>query len=340
MKAIYITEYGGNDVLQFGPRPVPDVGPQDLLVEVRAAGVNPVDYKIRDGALKVLIKDSFPLVLGSELSGVVVRTGPGVTRFKQGDEIFARLDKNRIGAYAELAVVKEDDAALKPPNASFEEAASLPLVALTTWQALCEVGHVQAGHKVLIHAGSGGIGTFAIQLAKDLGATVVTTGSPRNFELLKRLGADEVVDYTSQRFEDVVKDCDFVFDTLAGEVQHRSFQVLKRGGVMVSIAGRPTAAFAKTWGLNPLLVAVLGFLGRKTTRLAKQRGVRFEYLFMRPDGKQLAEIAARVERGAIRAVIDKVFPLEKTADALAYSASGRAVGKVVIRVQKGTATGA
>jgi len=340
MKAIFITEYGGNDVIQYGERPAPAVGPKDLLVEVRAAGVNPVDYKIRDGAVKVLVKDTFPLVLGSELSGVVVSCGAEVKRFKQGDEIYARLDKNRIGAYAELAVVGEDDAALKPKNASFEEAAALPLVGLTTWQAMRELGNVQAGQKVFIHAGSGGIGTFAIQLAKHLGATVATTASPRNFELVKRLGADVVIDYKSQRFEDVLKDYDFVFDTLAGDEQARSFQVLKRGGVMVSIAGKPTAKFAKAWGLNPALVVVLGLMGRKTTKLAEKHGVRFEYLFMRPDGKQLGEIAGLVERGVIRPVLDKVFPLEKTAEALAYSASGRAVGKVIIRVKPAVAIAA
>lgn len=334
MKAFFIKKYGGNEVVQFGEQPKPTLRPTDLLVEVHAASVNPVDFKIREGAVKTLVPNDFPLILGSDLSGVVVEVGSAVTKFKPGDELFARLDKSRIGAFAEYAVVGEAEAAPKPRNLTHEEAASIPLVGITTWQALLEVGGLQKGQKVLIHAGSGGVGTFAIQLAKYLGATVATTVSERNVELVKRLGADVVIDYRKQRFDEVLHDYDLVFDTQAGETQHRSFRVLKPGGVLVSIAGKPDAKFARKWGLNPLVVMVLGLLSRKTTALARKHQVRFEYLFMRPDGQQLSEIGRLLTDGHIKPIIDRVFPFEQTKEALEYSQSGRAVGKVVIQVKK------
>lgn len=333
MKAFFIRKYGGNERVEFGEQPTPRLGPKDLLVEVRAASVNPVDFKIRDGAVKALIRDRFPLVLGSDLSGIVVDVGPEVTRFKKGDEIFTRLDKHRIGAFAELAAVSEDLAAPKPRNLTHEQAASIPLVGLTSWQALIDLGQLKSGQKVLIHAGSGGIGTFALQLAHHLGATVATTCGERNAELVRRLGADVVIDYRKQRFEDVLSDCDVVFDTQGGEIQHRSFQVLKPGGIMVSISGLPDAKFARQYGLNPLLVFALAFMGRKTARLARARQARFEYLFMRPDGQQLARIGQLLEDGTLKPVVDRVFPFEQTKDALAYAEAGHAVGKVVIRVK-------
>ena len=333
MKAVFIERFGGNEVVRVDDQPTPEPGPTELLVQVHAAGVNPVDYKLRDGKMKVIVKPRFPLVLGSELSGVVVGVGAQVTRFRVGDEVFARLDKERIGAYAELAAVDESLAAPKPANLTHEEAASLPLVGLTSWQALVDVGRLQRGQKVLIHAGSGGIGTFAIQLAKHLGAHVATTASARNAGLVRSLGADEVIDYRSQAFEEVLSDYDLVYDTLAGETQHRSFAVLNRGGTLVSIAGNPDAAFAREHGLNPLLRLALAALSWKSTRLARRHGVRFAYHFMHPDGAQLAEIGRLVEAGAIRPVIDRTFPLERVAEAFDYSAAGRTVGKVVVQVR-------
>lgn len=333
MKAFFIEKYGDNDVVQLGEQPRPELGPRDLLVEVHAAGINPVDFKIRDGGLKVLVPARFPLLLGSELSGVVVEVGASVTRFRPGDEVFARLNKRRIGALAEYAVVGEAEAARKPERLTHEEAASIPLVGLTSWQALVELGGLSAGQEVLIHAGSGGVGTFAIQLARHLGARVATTVGERNIPLVKELGADVVVDYRKERFDDVLRDYDLVFDTVAGEVQHRSFRVLKPGGTLVSISGKPDAKFARQWGLNPLLVWVLALLSRKTTALARRHRVRFEYLFMRPDGEQLAQIGRLVEDGHIRPVLDRVFPFEQARDALAYSEAGRAVGKVVVQVK-------
>lgn len=333
MKAAFIRRYGGNAVVELGELPAPQAGPGELLVEVHAASVNPVDFKIRDGMLKMIIPFGFPLILGNDLSGVVKAVGAGVTRFRPGDAVFARMDKRLIGAFAEFAVVAEADAAAKPANLTHIEAAAVPLAGLTAWQALFEIGGLKAGQKVLIHGGSGGVGTFAIQLARHAGATVATTVGVRNAELARSLGADIVIDYKAQRFEDVVSDQDLVFDTQAGDIQHRSFAVLKRGGVLVSIAGKPDGRLVREFGLNPLLGVLLDFLSRKTLRLAKRHGVRYEYLFMHPSGEQLAQIGRLLADGSVRTVIDKVFPLEQVREALAYSEAGHATGKVVVEVK-------
>jgi NADPH:quinone reductase-like Zn-dependent oxidoreductase len=309
------------------------------LVEVRAASVNPLDVKTREGQVKILLKYRLPLVLGNDLSGVVTQVGVRVSRFKIGDEIYARLDKGRIGAFAEFAVVRESDAALRPANISFEEAASLPLVALTAWQALVELGRLSAGQRVLIHAGSGGVGSVAIQLAHHLGATVFTTVGVRNVDLVRRLGADVAIDYRNTRFEDVAKDCDVVLDSAGGETLVRSFDCVKPGGLVVSIGSTPSAAFARHWGLNPFLVFAIGLLSRKVTAAARARKARYEYLFMRPNGGQLDQIAQLVEGGAIKPLIDKVFALEQVREALAYSESGRATGKVVIKASQAAVPG-
>lgn len=333
MKAAFIRRYGGNQVIELGELPAPQAGPGELLVEVHAASVNPVDFKIRDGMLKMIIPFGFPLILGNDLSGVVKAVGAGVTRFRPGDAVFARMDKQRIGAFAEFAVVAEADAAAKPANLTHVEAAAVPLAGLTAWQTLFEIGGLKAGQKVLIHAGSGGVGTFAIQLARHAGATVATTVGARNAELARSLGADVVIDYKTQRFEDVVSGYDLVFDTQAGDIQHRSFAVLKRGGVLVSIAGKPDGRLAREFGLNPLLGLLLDFLSRKTLRLAKRHGVRYEYLFMHPSGEQLAQLGRLLADGSVRTIVDKVFPLEQVREALAYSEAGHATGKVVVEVK-------
>jgi alcohol dehydrogenase len=332
MKAALIDRYGSNDLVKVTDIAVPKMGPMDLLVQVHAASVNPLDAKTRGGQLKVLLKYPFPLVLGNDLSGVVVDVGAQVTRFKRGDAIYARLDKDRIGAFAEFAVVREGAAALKPANLGFEEAASLPLVALTAWQALVEIGKLGAGQRVLIHAGSGGVGSVAIQLAHHLGATVFTTVGQRNVELVKRLGADVAIDYRRERFEDVARDCDVVLDSAGGDTLVRCFECVKPGGVVVSIGSTPSAAFARSLGLNALLVLVIGIMSRKVTAAARRHNARYEYLFMRPEGDQLREVARLVESGAIKPLVDKIFSLDNARDAIDYSESGRATGKVVIKV--------
>ncbi|MDB5216246.1 MAG: zinc-containing alcohol dehydrogenase [Myxococcaceae bacterium] len=330
MKAFALDRYGAPDVLTLRDFPEPEPGPTDLLVEIRAASVNPVDFKIRSGGVKVLVKDRFPLVLGCDCSGVVVRVGEAVTKFAVGDEVFARLSKERIGTFCERTLIDEAVAARKPANLSHVEAASIPLVGVTAWQALVEIAKLAPGQRVLVHAGSGGLGTFAIQLARHLGATVVTTASAKNRELLTRLGAHQVVDYKTERFEDVVAPCDVVFDTQGGETLERSFAVVKPGGVVVTVGGNPDAKFGKAWGLNPVLVLVLRFMMRKVTRLAKEKNVHFEYLFMRPDGEQLAAVCALLESGTIVPVLDRTFPFDATKEAVAYVEAGRSVGKVVI----------
>jgi alcohol dehydrogenase len=331
MKAAFISRYGGPEVLEIGDRPVPEVGPYDLLVQVKAASVNPVDFKIRSGQVKVLTDYPMPLILGSDLSGVVTAVGTKVSRFRVDDAIFSRVDKSRIGTFAEFVAVRENDAAPKPENLSHIEAASIPLVGLTAWQSLRDVAGLREGQKVLIHAGAGGVGSFAIQLAKHIGATVATTASSRNLDLVKRLGADVAIDYQTQHFEDVVRDYDVVFDTIDGAVQQRSFQVLKPGGILVTIAGVPTATFMREWGL-PFWIQWAGFLKNfKSSRLARARGVRFEYLFMQASGAQLTAIAALLKSKAIVPVVDKVFTLDQAREALAYSEAGHAAGKVIIQ---------
>ncbi len=333
MKAALIDRYGNNNGLRVADIDVPSLGATDLLVRVHAASVNPVDIKTRDGKLKTLLKYRFPLVLGNDLSGVVSDVGSRVTRFKKGDAVYARVDEHRIGTFAEFAVVGDGAAALKPTNVSFEEAASLPLVALTAWQALVEIGRLDLNQRVLILAGSGGVGSVAIQLARHIGATIFTTVGKRNVELVKRLGANVAIDYRSDRFEDVAKDCDVVLDSAGGDTLVRCFECVKPGGVVVSInSSTPSPAFARSWGLNPIIVFAITVLSRRTLAAARKHKARYEYFFVHADGEQLSEIGRLVESGAITPLVDKVFPLEDVRDALAYSESGRATGKVVIKV--------
>ena len=328
MKAAAIRRYKQPVAIVDLPKPSP--GPGDLLVKMRAASVNPIDFKIRDGGVKALIRYSFPLILGNDLAGEVEAVGEGVTRFRPGDAIYARLDKHRIGAFAEYALVSEGAAAAKPKNLDWAEAASIPLVGLTAWQALIDLGGLKPAQKVLIHAGAGGVGTFAIQLAKHLGATVTTTASARNHDLVRSLGADVIVDYKTTRFDDVVRDQDMVFDTQGGDTLLRSFTCVKPGGVVVTVGGVPDAKFARAWGLSLPIQWALAFMTRKITRLAKQRPARFEYWFMKASGEQLAAIAKLVENGVIKPVVDKKYPLDAAPEALAYVESGRAAGKVVV----------
>jgi alcohol dehydrogenase len=330
MKAFGIRRYKGAIEQLELPRPEP--GPDDLLVRVRAASVNPLDFKIQAGGVKVVLPYRMPLVLGNDLSGDVEAVGARVTRFKPGDAVYARLDKDRIGAFAEWALVRQAAAARKPVGLDHRQAASLPLVALTAWQSLVDVAHLERGMKVLIHAGSGGVGTIAIQIARHLGATVATTASARNHELVRSLGADLIIDYKTTRFEEVARDQDIVFDTQGGETLLRSFDAVKAGGVVVTVGGRPDGTWARGWGLSLPVVWILTLLARPITRRAKRRPARFEYFFMRPSGEQLEHISTLVEAGAIRPVVDRSFPLDQTAEAVAYVESGRAVGKVVIDV--------
>ena len=333
MKAFVFDKYMKNGPLRLANLPEPDVQEDDVLVQVRAAGVNLIDSKIRDGEFKTILPYRPPFILGHDVAGTVLKVGSKVSKFKVGDEVFARPRDHRVGTFAEYIAVNEEDVALKPVNLTMEEAASLPLVALTAWQALVEVGKVKPGQKVFIQAGSGGVGTIAIQLAKHLGATVATTTSTANAGLVKSLGADVVIDYKTQDFEKILSGQDLVLNSQDQITLEKSLRVLRPGGKLISISGPPDPAFAKSRGLNPFLKVVFYFLSRRVRNNAKRLGVSFSFLFMRAEGRMLSEITALIESGVIRPVVDKVFPLEKTADAMAYVEAGRAKGKVVIRVK-------
>jgi 2-desacetyl-2-hydroxyethyl bacteriochlorophyllide A dehydrogenase len=333
MKAFVLRKYGKANSVEAVELPEPEPGDGDVLIEVHAASVNPLDLKIRNGQLKPLLPYKLPLVLGNDLAGVVIKAGKNVRRFKPGDEVFARPDQDRIGAFAELIAISENDVAKKPHRLDMEQAASVPLVGLTAWQALVEKAGVQAGQKVLIQAGSGGVGTIAIQLAKHLGATVATTTSTANVDWVKGLGADIVIDYKKDDFESVLHDYDVVFDTQGGQTLEKSLLVLKPGGKVISVAGPPEPDFAKEFGANWFLIQAMRALSFRIRRKAKRRGVTYSFLFMKASGDQLRELGSLIDSGAIRPVVDRVFPFQSTTEALAYVEKGRAKGKVVVKIR-------
>jgi NADPH:quinone reductase-like Zn-dependent oxidoreductase len=333
MKALVLKCYGGLDQVAFADISRPPLKPDEILVQVHAAGLNPIDYMIPKGTFKPTLRFQLPATLGSDLAGVVVEVGSRVTRFKPGDAVFASIFDLGTGALAEFAVVPENAAAPKPANLDFVQAASIPMVGLTSWQALKERAKLKPGQKVFIPAGSGGIGTFAIQLAKHLGAKVGTTTSAGNVNLVKSLGADEVIDYKQQEFEEVLRDYDAVLGTVRGDTIEKSLRILKSGSTVVSLIGPPDAAFARARGMNFFMVFVIGLLSRKIIRHARKRGVEYSFLFVHPDGRQLAEIGKLLEAGRIRPVIDKVFPFDQAKEALSYLEKGRAKGKVVVQIR-------
>jgi len=332
MKAFIIDRYGKNEVGRIGETPEPEVRDDDVLIQIHAASINALDSKIKSGEFKLILPYHFPLILGNDLAGTVERVGARVRSFKPGDEVYARPDDDRIGTFAEFIAVKESSLALKPKNLSMVEAASVPLVALTAWQVLVETAKLKKGQKVLIHAGSGGVGTIAIQLAKHLGAFVATTTSTANVAWVKALGADVVIDYKQQDFATVLRDYDVVLNSLGNGELNKSLQVLKPGGHLISISGPPTPAFAIARGLVWPLRQVLRLLSFGIRNKAKKNGGHYTFVFMRADGAQLREITALIESGAIRPIVDKVFPFQDTHKALAYVDSGRAKGKVVVQV--------
>lgn len=310
--------------------PEPTVGDHDVLIAVAAAGLNHLDAKIREGAFTLILPYRTPLVLGHDVAGTVIEVGGSVRGLKPGDEVFARPRDHRIGTFAERIAVDEADVALAPTSISTVEAASLPLVALTSWQALVERGDVQPGQNVLVHAGAGGVGSIAIQLAKHLGAHVATTASSSNADFVRGLGADVVVDHRTQAFEEQLSGYDLVLDSLGGENLAKSLRVLRPGGLAIGIQGPPTPAFAKTAGLNPVVRLAIAGLSRKVRAQAKKLGVSYEFLFMRADGGQLAEIAALVDAGAIRPVVGATHPFAETATALDGLGKVRIRGKAVV----------
>lgn len=333
MKAFILDRYGSKVALRAAEVADPEVREDDVLVQVHAAAVNLLDSKLRSGEFKLILPYRVPFVLGHDVAGVVVGVGARVKRFKPGDEVYARPSDHRIGTFAELIAVQENDLALKPKNLTMEEAASIPLVGLTAWQALVERGRLARGQKVFIQAGSGGVGTFAIQLAKHLGATIATTTSASNIDMVRDLGADVIVDYKTEDFEARLSGYDLVLHSQDGEALEKSLRVLRPGGRLVSISGPPDPDFAKEIGAPWFVRLFARLLSSGTRRRARSLNATYSFLFMKASGEQLREIAALIEAGAVRPVVDRVFPFQSTNEALAYVETGRAKGKVVIKVR-------
>ncbi|HXX18604.1 MAG TPA: NADP-dependent oxidoreductase [Candidatus Acidoferrum sp.] len=309
MKAVRIHEYGGPEVLRYEDAPRPEPGPGEVLIRVHAASVNPVDWKVRAGYAKNMLKYKMPFIPGWDVSGVVETVGSGVSRLKVGDEVYSRPDISRDGTYAEYVVVKESEIALKPKSIDHVHASSIPLAALTAWQALFDGAKLSAGQTVLIHGAAGGVGTFAVQFAKMKGARVIATASKRNHDFLRSLGADELIDYNTTKFEDVVHDVDVVLDTITGETADRSYGVIKKGGVYVSILAPPSE------------------------EKAAAHGVRTHHTFVQPNVEQLNEIAKLVDSGKLKLTIEKVFPLAEARAAQELNAQGHTRGKIVLAVR-------
>ncbi|MGS2810552.1 NADP-dependent oxidoreductase [Nocardia sp. MW-W600-9] len=330
MRAFVINRYNGP--VQEADVPEPVVGDHDVLVAVEAAGLNVLDEKIRAGEFKRILPYELPQILGNDLAGTVIGVGAEVRDFAPGEQVYARPDKNRIGTFAERIAIAETDLAPKPTSISVEEAAALPLVALTAWQALVERGNLQAGQRVLIHAGAGGVGSIAIQLAKHLGATVATTVSTVNVEFVRELGADVVIDYRGQDFEQLLDGYDLVLDSVGGKNLEKSLRVLRPGGTAIGIAGPPDPAFARELGANLVLRLAIAALSSGIRRQATRLGVRYEFLFMRADGAQLRRIAALVDDGALRPVVGRVFDFDQTPQALQSLNDPGTRGKSVLRM--------
>lgn len=333
MQAFTIDRYGKKGALRLADMPTPELHDDEVLVQVHAAGVNLLDSKIRDGEFKLILPYKLPLILGHDVAGEVVKVGRHVRLFKPGDAVYARPDDFRIGTFAEFVLVKEASLALKPKGLTMEEAASIPLVALTAWQALVERAKLKKGQKVFIQAGSGGVGTFAIQLAKHLGATVATTTSTGNVAFVESLGADVVIDYKTQDVEDVLSDYDVVLNSQDHQTLVKSLRVLKPGGKLISISGPPDPAFGKEIKAPGFVRLVMRLLSAGVRRKAKRLGVDFSFLFMKANGSQLREITRLFDAGVIRPVVDRVFPFAETNAALAYVEAGRAKGKVVVKLR-------
>lgn len=333
MKALLLDRYGKKRALRSTEVPSPALGEDEVMVQIHAAGVNLLDSKIRNGEFKLILPYRMPLVLGHDVAGVVVKVGPRVRQFKPGDEVYARPDDFRIGTFAEYIAVKEESLAIKPKALSMEEAASIPLVGLTAWQALIEKANLKKGQKVFIQAGSGGVGTFAIQLARHVGATVATTTSSANIDLVRGLGADVVIDYRKDDFEKILQGYDVVLHSQDATALEKSLRVLKPGGTLISISGPPDPAFAKEIGATWFVNLIVRLLSSGVRKRAAGRDLRYSFLFMRASGRQLSEITSLIDSGAIRPVVDRVFSFDQTNEAMAYVEKGRAKGKVVVKVR-------
>ena len=333
MRAFIVDKYA-KDGLRAADVPEPKVGRRDVLVRVSAASINPLDKMTRNGEFRQLIKRKLPFVLGHDMAGVIAEVGGDVRDFNVGDEVYARPRDLRIGTFAEYIAIDQDDVAPKPTSLTLQEAAAVPLVALAAWQILVDRAHLQPGQKVLVHAGAGGLGSTVIQLAKHLGGAVATTTSPATADLVRNLGADVVVDYTTQDFSQMLSGYNLVIDSLGGQNLEKSLTVLRPGGLAIGVAGPPDAGFAKQLGAPAILGVVMTQLSRKVRKQAKALGVRYEFFFMQANGSQLRELGALYEAGALRPVIDTTFPFEQTPEAMAYVEQGRTkAGKVIVTME-------
>lgn len=330
MKAAYINHYGKLEQIQFGEQPKPIIQNDEVLVKVHAVSINPLDLRIVEGEFKAILPVPFPFILGNDLAGIIVEVGSEVHNFKVGDEVFAKTDGQ--GCFAEYTSLKDTSVALKPSNLSMTQAAALPLVALTAWQALVEIAQLKHGQKILIHAGSGGVGSIAIQLAKHLGANVATTTSASNADWVKDLGADIVLDYKTTNFADVLSDYDVVFDTQGGKTLEHSLQVLKPNGTVVSIAGPPDKNMAQAIGANWIMSKIIPLLSLSIRAKAKKRGIHYHFLFMQPNGEQLSRIAELVETQKMVPVLDRVYDFTELSQAFQHVDGGHTKGKVVVNI--------
>jgi NADPH:quinone reductase-like Zn-dependent oxidoreductase len=328
MKAFVVEKYGKSG-LHPAQIPEPGVGPRDVLVRVSAASINPLDKMIRNGEFKLLLKYKTPFVLGHDVAGIVTRVGADVRDYKVGDEVFARPRDLRIGTFAEYVAIDHADIALKPNSLTMEESAAVPLVALAAWQALVDLAQVKPGQKVLVHAGAGGLGSTVVQLARHLGVYVATTAHGNDEEKVRGLGANQIIDYTKADFAELLSGYDVVLDSLGGDNLKKSLGVLRPGGLAISVVGPPDPAFAGQIG-KPLLKPVMALMSRKVRAQARKLGVRYAFFFMRANGAQLKTLVALYDAGTLRPVLDRMFPFDKTLDAMAYVEQGRAKGKVVV----------
>ena len=334
MRAYVLKHYGGPEGSLLMNVPAPTPRPRDILVEVRAAGLNPVDFKFRQGKLRAILRPKLPLVLGNELAGEVIAVGSYVKRFRVGDRVFARVAKDRAGAFAEQACVDEDDAAHMPRNLDFTAAAAVPLAGLTALQALRDELHVKPGQKVFITGGAGGVGTFAIQIAKWLGAHVTTTASKRGEALVRSLGCDEVIDYTVQDISNAEGRFDAGFDLIGGKTLEQMFEIMKPGSKVVSVAALPEPQTAiRDLGGRRALSAIFWLISYGIRSRARRAGISYRYLFMHPSGSDLALLAELIEQGKLKATVDRTYPFARITEALDYVESGRAKGKVVVTNQ-------
>ena len=333
MKSLMIKKYGDlTKNLEIQEIPLPSFGPNQILIKTHAASFNPLDYKIVRGDFKAIRKLHFPIGIGRDVSGIIEKVGKNVKMLQVGDKVFSRIDETLVGTMAEYVVSNETDTALMPKNLSYTEAASIPLAGLTAYQSLIDVAQLSSKENILIHAGAGGVGTIAIQLAKHLGAKVTATTSTKNIELVRSLGADKVIDYTKENYLDEPSKFDVVYDTLGGKFTLDSFKILGSGGRVISIAGELDSITAKQLGLNKIISFILALKARKITKKASKMNALYRFLLMVPNGAQLKELAMFYESGSIKPVIDKTYGFDSSIQALEYLSKGRAKGKVIVNL--------